>query len=230
MAEKPSTPRAQPKPPIDAAPQRRNRRGPTSATHAAAHAPQVVHLQSGVWRRTRIDVLEHPGLRPTPARLRETLWNWARHHAGGDLTGWRVADVFAGTGVLGLEAASLGASAVCLVEQHPAVAAALRATCARLKAEAAGVQVVRADGLSWLQQQATRSLQLVLLDPPFAQSHDLGLQAIKAASGVLAPEGAIYFEAAEMLDAATCAPRGLALQRHSRVGAVHGHWLVGASP
>jgi 16S rRNA (guanine966-N2)-methyltransferase len=190
----------------------------------------VVHVQAGRWRRSRIAVLDHPGLRPTPARLRETVLNWARHHAGGSLQGLAVADVFAGTGALGLEMASQGAAPVWLVEQHPAVAAALQATCDRLKAGDEGVRVVLGDAIGWLTAHGSDLLDLVLMDPPFASTAHLGLQALKAASGVLKPQGAIYFEAAAPLDPSWGAACGLQLQRHARVGAVHGHWLVRISP
>jgi 16S rRNA (guanine966-N2)-methyltransferase len=102
-----------------------------------------------------------PGLRPTPDRVRETLFNWL----GQDLTGWRCMDVFAGTGALGFEAASRGAADVLLCEQDPALVLQLKAVQARLKADMCRIE--RGDGLSALKRVAPGSLQLVLLDPPF---------------------------------------------------------------
>ena len=85
--------------------------------HAAAGAGEV-RIIGGQWRRTRLNVAQRPGLRPTPDRVRETLFNWL----GQDLTGWRCLDAFAGTGALGLEAASRGATQVRLVENDAGLA------------------------------------------------------------------------------------------------------------
>jgi len=86
------------------------RKPQTPARGQAAHEIRII---GGQWRRTPIKVLDKPGLRPTPDRVRETLFNWL----GQDLTGWRCVDAFAGTGALGLEAASRGAAQVVALEQ-----------------------------------------------------------------------------------------------------------------
>ena len=96
---------------------------PQAASPAPAKAAKVaakvasgageVRIIGGQWKRTRLPVAQRPGLRPTPDRVRETLFNWL----GQDLSGWHCLDAFAGTGALGLEAASRGAAAVLLVEQ-----------------------------------------------------------------------------------------------------------------
>ena len=86
-------------------------RKPSAQTTGAGE----IRIIGGQWRRTRIAVAQRPGLRPTPDRVRETLFNWL----GQDLTGWHCLDAFAGTGALGLEAASRGAQQVRLVEQDP---------------------------------------------------------------------------------------------------------------
>ena len=78
-------------------------------------ARHEIRIVGGIWKRSKLPVADRPGLRPTPDRVRETLFNWL----GQDLTGWRCIDVFAGTGVLGFEAASRGAQDVLLVEQDP---------------------------------------------------------------------------------------------------------------
>src|SRR5438045_8665703 len=98
--------------------------------------PHEVRIIGGVWRRSKLPVADVPGLRPTPDRVRETLFNWL----GQDLTGWRCIDVFAGTGALGFEAASRGAAQVLLVEQDPDLDELLRTTKARLQAQAVDVQ------------------------------------------------------------------------------------------
>src|SRR6476661_8604787 len=128
---------------------------------SARRAPHEVRIVGGLWKRTRLPVADKPGLRPTPDRVRETLFNWL----GQDLTGWRCVDVFAGTGALGLEAASRGADQVLLVEQDPDLVATLRGLKARLAAET--VEVRRANGLSVLKDLAGSGQDLILLDPPF---------------------------------------------------------------
>ncbi len=189
-----------------------NRRKPTPSA-----APHEVRIIGGLWKRTRLAVPDKPGLRPTPDRVRETLFNWL----GQDLTGWRCVDAFAGTGALGLEAASRGAASVLLVEQDPHLVAQLRAVQARLGATA--VQVERANGLSVLSRLPAGSVDLVFLDPPF----DAGLwdKALAASVAALAPEGLIYLEAPTAWDEAALAPFGLAALRHLRAGAVHAHLL-----
>ena len=179
--------------------------------------PNEVRIIGGQWKRTKLPVADKPGLRPTPDRVRETLFNWL----GQDLGGWRCIDAFAGTGALGLEAASRGAGQVLLVEQDPALVAQLRALQQKLSAHAVVVQ--RANGLAVLKQLAPGSMDLVLLDPPYdAKLHDT---ALKAAAAAVSPDGWIYLEAPDAWDDERLAPFGLALHKHLRAGAVHAHLL-----
>jgi len=177
-----------------------------------------IRIIGGQWKRTRLAVPDKPGLRPTPDRVRETLFNWL----GQDLTGWRCVDAFAGTGALGLEAASRGAAQVLLVEQDPALAAQLQAHQKRLKADA--VRVQRGDGIAALRQiaqTAPRSQHLVFLDPPFG-AVELFAPALQAAQQAVAEGGHIYLEAPAAWSAETT---GLTLYRHLKAGAVHAHLL-----
>ena len=179
--------------------------------------PNEVRIIGGQWKRTKLPVADKPGLRPTPDRVRETLFNWL----GQDLGGWRCIDAFAGTGALGLEAASRGAGQVLLVEQDPALVAQLRVLQQKLSAHAVVVQ--RANGLAVLKQLAPGSMDLVLLDPPYdAKLHDT---ALKAAAAAVSPDGWIYLEAPDAWDDERLAPFGLALHKHLRAGAVHAHLL-----
>ena len=177
-----------------------------------------IRIIGGQWKRTRLPVAQHPGLRPTPDRVRETLFNWL----GQDLSGWRCFDAFAGTGALGLEAASRGAAAVQLVESEAALVTQLGKLCQRL--EATTVQLRRGDGVAQLRQCAPASLDLVLIDPPFGS--DLFTPALQAAARALKPEGFVYLEAASRWTDELLAPLGLVLQRHLRAGAVHAHLLA----
>ena len=201
---------------------------PTSKTVPAPRSKPApagageVRIIGGQWRRTRLPVATKPGLRPTPDRVRETLFNWL----GQDLTGWRCLDAFAGTGALGLEAASRGAASVQLIEQDAALVAQLQTLCQRLQAST--VQVRRGDGVAQLRQCPPASLDLVLIDPPF--DSDLFQPALQAAVATLAPQGFIYLEAPSAWSDAALEPLGLALHRHLRAGAVHAHLLVLRQP
>lgn len=177
--------------------------------------PRHIRLIGGQWKRTRLAVADKPGLRPTPDRVRETLFNWL----GQDLTNWRVLDAFAGTGALGLEAASRQAQHVLLVEQDAQLAATLRQNSQRLSASA--VRVLHGDGVAALCSQPADSLDLIFLDPPFA-ADGLYAPALDAAIQALRPDGFIYLEASACWqNRPETAP--LALHRHLRAGAVHAH-------
>jgi len=184
---------------------------------ARRQLPNQVRLIGGLWKRTKLDVPERPGLRPTPDRVRETLFNWL----GQDLAGWRCVDAFAGTGALGLEAASRGAADVLLVEADGALAEALRAVAKRL--QAANVRVQRGNALTVLAGLPAASADLVFLDPPF--DADLFDKALAAALPALAPQGLVYLEAPTAWQGEALARHGLELLRHLKAGAVHGHLL-----
>ena len=172
-------------------------------------------------------VPDRPGLRPTPDRVRETLFNWL----GQDLSGWRVLDAFAGTGALGWEAASRGAARTLLLERDAVVLRQLRATRDRLGATQ--VEVREADALAWMVTAAARSeagWDLILLDPPFAA--DVFVAALAGAAPLLAPEAWVYLEADRAFDPAELGALGWSVVRHQRFGVVHAHLLqvqVGAS-
>ena len=186
--------------------------------------PGEIRIIGGLYKRTKLPVPNKPGLRPTPDRVRETLFNWLGH----DLTGWRCADVFAGTGALGLEAASRGAAEVLLCEQDAVLVEKLKAV--QLKLQASMVKIERGDGLSLLKRLAPASMQLVLLDPPFEYS--LFEATLKAAAQAIGEAGLVYLEAPRpWLDDELMA-LGLKVHRSGKAGAVHFHLLVkiGAGP
>ena len=187
---------------------------PTAKVHKGAGEVRII---GGQWRRTKLPVALKPGLRPTPDRVRETLFNWL----GQTLLGWRCADVFAGTGALGLEAASRGAAKVQLCEQDAALAAQLQMQLTRLKADNA--TVLKGDGLTWLKQQSAGSLDLVFLDPPF--DSNLFESALRAAANAVASDGWVYLEAPQAWAEDALAALGLQTHRHLKAGAVHAHLL-----
>lgn len=176
-----------------------------------------VRIIGGQWKRSKLPVADKPGLRPTPDRVRETLFNWL----GQDLTGWRCVDAFAGSGALGFEAASRGAKEVLLIEQDAELVARLKKLKEQIKADA--VQVRRGDGIAALKARPAASADLVFLDPPFdANLYDAALQ---AAARVVAPQGFVYLEAPAEFKSEQLAPAGLALHRHLKAGSVHAHLL-----
>lgn len=200
----------------------RARRSVTAPARKPAKPPvqtsdHTVRIVGGLWKRTRLPVATRPGLRPTPDRVRETVFNWL----GQDLTGWVCVDAFAGTGALGFEAASRGAKTVTLVENDRALVLQLVATQRRLQADM--VQIHRGDGLAMLAGLPADSLDLVFLDPPF----EAGLfeSALRAAERVLRAGAYVYLEAPVAWSDAQLAPLGLAKVRHLKAGAVHAHLL-----
>jgi 16S rRNA (guanine(966)-N(2))-methyltransferase RsmD len=195
---------------------------PAAARPSAAQPRKhEVRIIGGLWKRSKLPVADKPGLRPTPDRVRETLFNWL----GQDLTGWRCVDVFAGSGALGFEAASRGAMDVTLVEQDAALVAQLQRIKEHLKADAAGMQITlrRGDGVAALSAWPVASLDLVFLDPPF--DAQLFEPALKAAARVVKAGGYIYLEAPSEWTAELLATFGLAPYRHLKAGAVHAHLL-----
>jgi 16S rRNA (guanine(966)-N(2))-methyltransferase RsmD len=200
-------------------------RDPTAPQRANARArafPREVRIIGGVWKRSRLPVADRPGLRPTPDRVRETVFNWL----GQSLDGWRCIDAFAGSGALGFEAASRGASEVVLVERDPALVSSLSAVRQRLGAQ--NVRVERADALQWLARAAARSVDLVFLDPPF--DSDLLAPALAAAAATVGEGRFIYVEAPAPVAAEAAAALGLALHRAARAGAVHYQLLRRSAP
>lgn len=176
-----------------------------------------VRIIGGDWKRTKLQVADKPGLRPTPDRVRETLFNWL----GQDLSGWRCLDAFAGTGVLGFEAASRGATQVQLVEHDAALVAQLWRVQTQLKANA--VQVTRGDGVSVLRHALAGSLNLVFIDPPF--DSDVFDAAVLAAAKAVMPSGFVYLEAPKKWTDEELLPAGLQVHRHLKAGMVHAHLL-----
>jgi 16S rRNA (guanine966-N2)-methyltransferase len=174
----------------------------------ASSAPHEVRLIGGQWKRSKLPVAGRPGLRPTPSRVRETLFNWL----GQDLSGWRCVDAFAGSGALGFEAASRGAFRVLMVERNPQLARSLEETKRRLGATA--IEVRCADGIEILRRLDTGSVDIVFLDPPYGSG--LLEAALGAAWHVVTPGGYVYAEDSTALQAT----KYWTVLRHGQAGAV----------
>lgn len=179
--------------------------------------PREVRIIGGQWKRSKLPVADLPGLRPTPDRVRETLFNWL----GQDLDGWRCLDAFAGSGALGFEAASRGAAVVVLVERERSLVRSLNECRERLGANA--VKIESADSLALMRRGSPASYEIVFIDPPF--DANLFESALSAAAPLVVPGGFIYLEADRAFDDAAVSPLGLMIHRHARAGAVHFHLL-----
>lgn len=189
----------------------RSAREATPSPSPAKRGASEVRIIGGQWKRSKLPVADKPGLRPTPDRVRETLFNWL----GQDMSGWRVLDAFAGSGALGFEAASRGAAEVILLERDPQLAKSLQSSRTRLKAE--NLRVENTDALAWMKRSAPARFELVLLDPPF----DAGLfaPAMAAAAPLVVDGGCLYVESPEAI--APDASLGLEPLKSGRAGAVH---------
>ena len=172
-----------------------------------------VRLIGGEWKRSKLPVADAPGLRPTPDRVRETLFNWLGH----DLTGWRCLDAFAGSGALGFEAASRGADRVVLLESDRRQVLSLNESRLRLKADRLRVEAT--DALAWMARCPPESFELIFIDPPF--DAPLLQPALALAPRLVVSQGFVYVEAGQALQAVP----GLKLHRQGRAGAVHFHLL-----
>jgi 16S rRNA (guanine(966)-N(2))-methyltransferase RsmD len=165
-------------------------------------------------------VVDAPGLRPSPDRVRETVFNWLAHLIP-DSSSVAGLDLFAGTGVLGFELASRGAARVTLVERNPVLEAQLQRTKQKLGADT--VTIVRGDALAFARDAPAQSLDVVFLDPPFDSA--LLEPALKAAARLVCAEGLVYAESGTRLDEEMAAACGLRIIRAGRAGQVHFHLL-----
>lgn len=181
------------------------KRAAPGRAHGAANRVRII---GGQYRRRLLDFPDSAGLRPTPDRVRETLFNWL----GQDLPGWVCLDLFAGSGALGFEAASRGAGRVIMLERERAAHDALEKNRAVLGASQ--VETLRADALAWL-ANSSETFDLIFVDPPF----DSGLATTVLADlgRHLKSGGQAYIEQATPV----IAPPGLIILRSGRAGRTH---------
>ena len=183
----------------------RAKQASSQRAHGAANRVRII---GGQYRRRLLEFPGSAGLRPTPDRVRETLFNWL----GQDLPGWACLDLFAGSGALGFEAASRGAARVVMIERDAQALAALEKN--RVMLEAAQVDVLRADALTWLANNR-ETFDLAFIDPPF----DSGLaeQVLAQLARHLKPGGQVYVEQG----ANVVPPPGFIIHRSGRAGRSH---------
>jgi len=150
--------------------------------------PGQLRIVAGNWRSRLLQIADVPGLRPTSARIRETLFNWL----GPGIHGTQCLDLCAGTGALGLEALSRGAARSVFVEQSSVAVTALRGNIAALGADAA--EVLNVDALNYLEQAVPIPFDIVFVDPPFAAELHSDLCRLLTERGWLATNALVYVE------------------------------------
>jgi len=175
--------------------------------------PGTVRIIGGKWRGTRLPVPDLPGLRPSGDRSRETLFNWLQ----GDLHGACCVDLFAGSGVLGLEAVSRGAAAVALIESSRAAVNAINESVQKLDSER--VQVVQGDALKWLEHCEPQSIDIVFIDPPFSSGLESSTIELLTTRDCVKQGGLAYIETARESVPPTLQP-GWEINREKLLGDV----------
>ena len=176
-----------------------------------------LRIIAGRWRSRKLQFEALPGLRPTPDRVRETLFNWLQPWVSGS----RCLDMYAGSGVLGFEALSRGASEVTFVERQAKIVKCLERQAKILGADTA--TIICADVLDWLKQQnSDRQFDLVFIDPPFAQG--MVQEALSAVVPVCSPSARIYVESEEAVQAQLL-PAGWAVEKSGKAASVYFHLI-----
>ena len=184
-----------------------------SAPAARSHAVRII---GGRWKRTPISIANLAGLRPTPDRVRETVFNWLAHLRP-DLERLRGLDLFAGSGVLGFELVSRGAAAVTLVERNPRALQALGSLRARLHAEE--VTILAGDAFACAGGLPPGAFDIVFLDPPYGERL-LGA-ALSAVRPLLADAALVYIEDSAAFDEPGLNASGFRIVRQDRAGQVN---------
>jgi len=182
----------------------------------AAAGPNALRIIGGEWRGRRIRFPHRPGIRPTPNRVRETLFNWLAPSVGGS----RCLDLFAGSGALGLEALSRGAAAVTFVESDQAAADALREVVTALAPECG--LVIHGEALSWLADPPSQPFDVVFLDPPFGSGFAAQAAQALEVGGWLRSGARVYLEM-PAAEGPPVLPTGWKLHRSGKAGAVGYH-------
>ena len=172
-------------------------------------APGKIRLIAGKWRGRKLDVIDSPGLRPTPDRIRETLFNWLQE----EIVGARCLDLFAGTGALAFEALSRGAAEIVMVESNPKIIESLNQHAKTLGSEGHIIQL--ADAISWM-KQGIKGFDIIFLDPPFGQGYIEQCCTIISEQSLLNARGLVYIESEKNLSL----PDGWKIRKQTKAGNV----------
>lgn len=174
---------------------------------------QQLRIIGGQWRSRKLAFAEVEGLRPTPDRVRETLFNWLTPI----IPGARCLDLFSGSGALGLEALSRGAAEVVMIDSHPKVIKQLRSNLALLECENA--TLAQSDAESWLNRSADKTFDIVFLDPPYRKNLLAPCIELLVQHGWLATGARVYLEREKEADLPPL-PANWALSRDKVAGQV----------
>lgn len=175
-----------------------------------------IRIIGGHWRSRQISFYDVPGLRPTPDRVRETLFNWLQF----DIPGSRCLDLYAGSGALGFEAASRGAKSVVQVENNPDACRALKETAVKLAAT--NIKIIQSDVFRYLAGD-TEPFDIVFLDPPFGLNQIVQTCNWLEDKPWLRPNAKIYVEAESKLKFLDELPENWQLLKSKTAGDVGYH-------
>ncbi len=187
------------------------RQGKSGASRQGSNQLRII---GGQWRSRRLTFTDTPGLRPTPDRVRETLYNWLAPH----VEGAQLLDCFAGSGALFLEGLSRGAASSTALELERTAAENLRANLQLLQAGQA--EVIQTDSLQWLERPAARQFDIILLDPPFHRDLLPRASRLLEENGWLAPDALVYTES-EQAPSTLGLPERWLLHREKHTGQVY---------
>jgi 16S rRNA (guanine966-N2)-methyltransferase len=174
---------------------------------------RTLRIIGGKWRGRKVTFADHDSLRPTSDRVRETLFNWLMH----DIGGASCLDLFAGSGILSLEALSRGASQTTIVEQNHNALASIKTNIQALQIEKPCFELVQADALVWL-TGCSQSFDVIFLDPPFAG--DALYRACQEISERALARQFVYLETSAPIDSPSL-PANWAVHREKSTGSVH---------
>lgn len=177
------------------------------------HQDRTLRIIGGNWRGRKITFPEHDGIRPTGDRVRETLFNWLMH----DIRGANCLDLFAGSGVLSIEALSRGANHVTLIENNRSASERVSQNLSLLDADPNTFDNIRADAIDWL-GRCSAGFDLVFIDPPFAS--DLLPAVLEQLANRQIARKFVYLETPEELETSDL-PDQWSLYRQKRTGSVH---------
>jgi 16S rRNA (guanine966-N2)-methyltransferase len=180
--------------------------------HAQRSGERRLRVIAGAWRGRRITFAEIPGLRPTPDRVRETLFNWLQSF----IVGAHCVDLFAGSGALGFEAASRGAQQVVMLDVNPRVIWGLRETLKML--DAPQIKIIHADTLTWL-NNTSQAFDIMFIDPPYGKNLLPAVFQILSQRALLKTGAHIYIEFNAAQPVPTL-PTGWELLRSQKAGQV----------
>ena len=175
-----------------------------------------IRVIGGQWRSRRIVFRTDPAIRPTPDRIRETLFNWLQN----SISDASCLELFAGTGALSIEALSRGADHVTIVDQSAAIIGSIRSNLEVLCEDEARYDCIEADAVNWIQHQEGRAWDIIFLDPPFDSDSLTTILPIIADQRLLQPDGHIYIESPKSLDSSELPP-GWEIARKKQASNVH---------